>query len=73
MYRKRGEEGEKGNKMVVSLARLVDSILKHSRGSPLHIVFITDQESKDQVHRGLLEDLLSLEFCETAKNTHSLA
>ena len=37
--------------MVVSLARLVDSILKHSSGSPLHLVFITDQESKDQVRR----------------------
>ena len=35
--------------MEVSLARLVDSILRHSRGSPLHIVFITDQESKDPV------------------------
>ena len=52
MYRKRGEEGGEGNKMVVSLARLVDTILKHSRGSPLHIVFITDMESKDQVRRG---------------------
>ncbi len=36
-------------KIVRSLERLLDSIFKHSTGSPLHLIVITDQESRQQV------------------------
>jgi hypothetical protein len=39
----------KENKMVRSLGRLLDSLLKYSMGSPIHLILITDQQSKDKV------------------------
>ncbi len=42
------ENGQKA-KIVRSLERMVDSMLKSSWGSPLHLIIITDQESRAQV------------------------
>jgi hypothetical protein len=39
----------KENKMVRSLGSLLDSLLKYSMGSPIHLILITDQQSKDKV------------------------
>ena len=33
------------------LDKFLSSILKHSTGSPLHLIFITDTESKDKVRK----------------------
>jgi hypothetical protein len=46
--RQQTENGEV-TKIVRSLERLLDSIFKHSTGSPLHLIVITDQESRQQV------------------------
>jgi len=45
---KKKKNGEKAG-IVKSLETIVDSMLKSSRGSPLHLIIITDQKSRNQV------------------------
>ncbi len=56
MWRKSPNSQKEMPAILITLSNMIESVLIHSTGTPLHLIMITDKESKDQVGAIMITD-----------------
>ncbi len=56
MWRKSPNSQKEMPAILITLSNIIESVLSHSTGTPLHLIMITDKESKDQVGAIMITD-----------------